>query len=215
MNVNALHYSFWVCCLHDIEMFKNSLIQSDMTANCSSLFKLSLNAVMFCLNNHQNQHLIWVLSDLTSLTAVLVLTAVCSFDRLLFHYLKAEFVLNSSVVKSLLNLKSEGILSAVNWHLQLCDDWHSNVTVRITARVTVRTIARAIARAIAKAITRVRTTATVRATARVRITATAKATARIKTTATARTTARVRMTATVRATTRCQCLKNRVSRCSE
>jgi len=95
-------------------MLKNSLIQSDMTADCSSLFKLSLNAVMFCLNNCQNQHLIQVLSDSTSSAAVLVLTAVCSFDRLLLHYSEAEFILNSSVVKNLLNLKSEGILSVVN-----------------------------------------------------------------------------------------------------
>jgi len=95
-------------------VLENSLIQSDMTAGCSSLFKPSLNAVMFYLNNCQNQHLIQVLSDLTSLAEALVLTAVCSFDRLLLHYSKAEFILNSSVVKSLLNLKPEGILSAVN-----------------------------------------------------------------------------------------------------
>ncbi len=145
MNVNALHNSFWVCHFHDVKMFENSLIQSDMTADCSFLFKLSLNTVMFCLNNHQNQHLIWVLLDLTSSAAVLVLTAVYSFNRLLLHYSEAEFVLNSSVVKNLLNLKSEGILSAVNWHLQLCNDWHNSVTVRVTARITVRTIARAIA----------------------------------------------------------------------
>jgi len=85
-----------------------------MTADCSSLFKFSLNAVMFCLNNCQNQHPIQVLSNLTSLAAALILTAVYSSDRLLLHYLKAEFVLNSSVVKGLLNLKPEGILSAVN-----------------------------------------------------------------------------------------------------
>ena len=85
-----------------------------MTADCSSLFKLSLNAVMFCLNNCQNQHLIQVLSDSTSSAAVLVLTAVCSFDRLLLHYSEPEFILDSSVVKNLLNLKSEDILSVVN-----------------------------------------------------------------------------------------------------
>jgi len=39
-------------------VLENSLIQSGMTAGRSSLFKLSLNAVMFRLNNHQNQHLI-------------------------------------------------------------------------------------------------------------------------------------------------------------
>ncbi len=85
-----------------------------MTADCSSLFKLSLNAVMFYLNNYQNQHLIQVLSDLTSSAAALVLTVVYSFNRLLLHYLKAEFILNSSVIKGLLNLKSEDILDAVN-----------------------------------------------------------------------------------------------------
>ncbi len=41
--------------------------------------------------------------------------------------------------------------------------------------------------------------------------ATARATARVRTTATTRVGAR----ATVRATARCQCLENRVSRCSE
>jgi len=95
-------------------VLENSLIQSDMTAGCSSLFKPSLNAVMFCLNNCQNQHFIQVLSDLTSSAAALVLTAVCSSDRLLLHYLKAEFILDSPVVKGLLNLKSGGILGAVN-----------------------------------------------------------------------------------------------------
>jgi len=150
-----------------------------MTADCSSLFKLSLNTVMFHLNNHQNQHLIWVLSDLTSLAAVLILTAVYSSDRLLLHYLKAEFVLNSSVVKGLLNLKPEGILSAVNWHLQLCDDWHDSATARVTARM--------------------------RVTVRMRMTV------RMRTTATMR----IKTRATVRTTARCQCLENRVSRCSK
>ena len=144
-----------------------------MTASCSSLFKPSLNTVMFCLNNHQNQHLIWVLSDSTSSAAALILTAVYSSDRLLLHYSEAEFVLNSPVVKGLLNLKSGGILSAVNWHLQLCNNWHDDVTARATAKI--------------------------------------KTTARVRTT----TTMRVKTRATVRTAARCQCLENRVSRCSK
>ena len=131
-----------------------------MTADCSSLFKLSLNAVMFCLNNCQNQHLIWVLSDLTSSAAVLILTAVCSSDRLLLHYLKAEFILDSSVVKGLSNLKSEDILSAVNWHLQLCGGWHDDATARVTVRV------RTTARVRMTATTKVKVKVTVRTTAR-------------------------------------------------
>ncbi len=139
-----------------------------MTANCSSVFKLSFNAVMFCLNNCQNQHFIQVLSDLTSSAAALVLTAVCSFNRLLLHYLKAEFILDSSVVKNLSNLKSEGILSVVNWHLQLCDDWHNDATERATARVriTVRMKTTATTRMRTRATTRIKVRTIVRATAR-------------------------------------------------
>jgi len=69
---------------------------------------------MFPLNNCQNQYFILVLLNLTLSAAALISTAVYSFDRLLLHHLKAEFVLNSSVVKSLTNVNSEGILSAVN-----------------------------------------------------------------------------------------------------
>jgi len=153
--INQALISLQTCnsCLHDVKVLENSLIQLNMTVDHSSLFKLSLNAVMFCLNNYQNQHFIQVLSDLTSSAAVLVLTAVCSFDRLLLHYLKAEFILDSSVIKSLLNLKSEGILSAVNWHLQLCNNWHDDVTARATAKI--------------KTTARVRTTATTKIKARV------------------------------------------------
>jgi len=101
-------------------VLENSLIQPGMTAGRPSLSKPSLNAVMFRLNNRQNQHPIQVLSDSTSSAAALVLTAVCSPDRLLLHYLEADFILDSPVVKGLSNLKSGGILGAVNWHLQLC-----------------------------------------------------------------------------------------------
>jgi len=69
---------------------------------------------MFLLNNCQNQHFILVLLNLTSSAAALISTAVYSFNRLFLHHLKAEFVLDSSVVKSLTNINSEGILSAVN-----------------------------------------------------------------------------------------------------
>jgi len=69
---------------------------------------------MFSFNNCQNQYFILVLSNSTLSAAALISTAVYSFDRLLLHHLKAEFVLNSSVVKGLMNINSEGILSAVN-----------------------------------------------------------------------------------------------------
>ncbi len=69
---------------------------------------------MFLLNNCQNQYFILVLLNLTSPAAALISTAVYSFDRLLLHHLKAEFVLNSPAVKGLTNINSEGILDAVN-----------------------------------------------------------------------------------------------------
>jgi len=69
---------------------------------------------MFSLNNCQNQYFILVLLNSTSSAAALISTAVYSFDRLLLHHLKAEFVLNSSAVKSLTNINSGGILDAVN-----------------------------------------------------------------------------------------------------
>ncbi len=71
---------------------------------------------MLFLNNCQNQHFILVLSNLTSSAAALISTAVYSFDRLLLHHLKAEFVLDSPVVKGLANVNPGGILGAVNWH---------------------------------------------------------------------------------------------------
>jgi len=51
---------------------------------------------------------------LTSSAAALISAAVYSFDRLLLHHQKAEFVLDSSVVKGLMNIDPEGILSVVN-----------------------------------------------------------------------------------------------------
>jgi len=69
---------------------------------------------MFLLNNCQNQHFILILLNLTSSAAALISAAVYSFDRLLLHHQKAEFVLNSPVVKGLTNVDPEGILSAVN-----------------------------------------------------------------------------------------------------
>jgi len=69
---------------------------------------------MFLLNNCQNQYFILVLLNSTSSAAALISTAVYSFDRLLLHHLKAEFVLDSPVVKGLVNINPEGILSAVN-----------------------------------------------------------------------------------------------------
>jgi len=69
---------------------------------------------MFLLNNCQNQHFILVLSNSTSSAAAIISAAVCSFDRLLLHYQKAEFVLDSSVVKNLVNINSEDILGVIN-----------------------------------------------------------------------------------------------------
>jgi hypothetical protein len=60
---------------------------------------------MFLLNNCQNQYFILVLLNSTLLAAALISTAVYSFNRL--HHLKAEFVLNSSVVKGLMNINSK------------------------------------------------------------------------------------------------------------